>query len=115
MDNKIYLLFVITILTIFYLYKFYRENKNVIIEIKYGRILFAISAAMVVLLGSIIILNRINDYTIFYVLPFLIVSFWFSYKFYKTKNSLYDYLYLIATTVFSLVILYYLYWNDNVT
>ena len=114
MDSQIYLLTIISIFTIFYLYKFFTKNKEVIDKIKYGKILFVISALMVLLVGAIIILNLFNNYTIFYVSPLFVISLWFSYKFYKTKNSLFDYIYLIVIILFSLIVFYNLYWDNNV-
>lgn len=114
MDNQIYLSTVITIFSLSYLYGFYMKNKKVIDKIKYGKILFVISAIMVLLVGIIIVLKLFNSYTIFYILPSFVVSLWFSYQFYKIKNSLFDYIYLMVIIIFSIVIYYNLYWNNIV-
>ena len=101
--------FLVIIVILFYLNIFYRKNKQIINEIKYGKILFFITGLLILLSGLLIFL-QIENY--FYLLiPLLPFTFWFSYNVHLRKKSKQNYIYLITMIGFCIYIFYELFKN----
>jgi hypothetical protein len=108
MINDNFLIFkIITIfLVVYYLYLFHKKNKNIIKLIKYGDFLFILNSFLLVTSSVLIYLNLLEF--IYYLIPILPLSIWFSYKFYKLKNSKQDYIYLTIILIYCFYIFYIL-------
>ena len=111
MNYQVFLTIIITLITVLYLYNFHTRNKKIINKIKYGKILFLTSGFTTILLGVMIMFNNLNISFLLCLIPLLVVSLWFSYEFYKKKNSLIDYIYLLFIIIICLVIFYNLFWD----
>ncbi len=98
----------VIIIILFYLNIFYRKNKKIINEIKYGKILFFITGLLILLSGLLIFLKQIGNY--FYLLiPLLPFTIWFSYNLHLQKKSKQNYVYLITMLGFCIYIFYELF------
>ncbi|GEM_PF-5121499 len=110
MNSNLYLALIINLITIYYLYIFFRNNKNVINTIKFGKTLFFLTCLLIIVSGTAIFFDALNKILLIFLIPLLLTSTWFSYKFYRIKNSLQDYLYVGVIVIYSLIIFYNLYY-----
>lgn len=95
------------LLVLFFEYIFYLENKIIIRKIRYGFILFLGRCLFQLSVINMIIYNKLDWNYLVYLIPLGIITAWFTYQYYKQKNSLYDYLYLGTITVLILVVMFY--------
>lgn len=101
-----YIFTIVTLLSLYYYYQHYVINKGIISKIKFGKILYISNIILAVYLIYTISFNSINVYSLWFISPLLIIGFWYSYQFYKIKNSFFDYLYLGITLLLVLVVFY---------
>ncbi len=105
--NYLYLGILLTIITIYYLCNFYQKNQKTIQLIRLGRSLFLLVSLLVIASGIAILNGFLNQKTIIFFSPFVIISSWFGYQFYKAKpKSIQTYIYDVIFILFYLIVLY---------
>lgn len=105
--NYPYLGILLAIATSCYLFNFYKKNQKTIQLIKFGRSLFLIVSLLIIASGIAIFYGFLNKKTIIFFSPFLIISSWFSYQFYKVKpKSIQTYIYDAILILVYLIVLY---------
>ena len=108
MNNSYFVIF-LNLITIYYLYYFFSNNKIIINKIKFGKILFFLSCLLIIISGTAIFYKFLDETLLIFMIPLLLANIWFSYQFYKIKNSLQSYTYIVVVVIYSLIIFYNLY------
>lgn len=109
MSDILYLAIVVNLVGLYYQYNFYIKKKEDINKIRLGNLLYISNCILNLLILNMIIFNKQDWYYFYFLTPLIIASAWFSFQYYKQKNSIYDYIYLGITIILAFLILYYLY------
>lgn len=93
MDNS-YLFTIISLAALLYFFQFYNQNKDIIVKIKGGIILYILQFISGMVFVYLISFWVFKWWYILFFLPGILASIWLNIQVHKKKNSIQSYIYL---------------------
>lgn len=105
MQGNTNFLIIIFLASLFYFYKEYESNKEILAKIKFGKSLFFLQSVVAMLVLFLINMKLISLVVLIILIPFLAMNLWLNYEMYKQNGSIQRIIYS-ACIYFMIVIIF---------